>query len=842
MNCNNEQLNFTCGGDQQLYVTLRREGQTFPAELSDDVVLNIVSERAERINVNFQVGDEGKLLATLPAEKFQQPGSYGVEVVGTLNGAKWRAWRKRCIRYTPDTQPAATRSSEQQADPYDITIDVGLVQDITPRRTSELLNDGEDGNDPFAKAGDVAEALKRYAPLINPRFTGYPIYDDSSQEAGLNGYYYLASKNWVRRCIDWLKTQANGIASLVNGKVPTSQIPDLPYIPSNKKGAANGVAELDANRKVFNDQLYFAPRGTTTAAAMDGELEAGLYLVNGFKVADEVLGGDGANGFLLQATGASRGQLLVVGRAADAVAGEQVETYTRRWLPTPQRWTQWHRLDEPAPEYSIDKSGTAIRLLRDGSVVATVTDSNTTYKAMTAAQATAGTSTTGVLISPSVLKNAIEKHTEDKQYAEEGKGLSTNDYTTEEKQKLAALPSAATAPIVSLTHAELVALRDGSALLAGQKYRITDYEATVYDGITYAQATRHPFDIIVEATAPDALSELAAAVPHEGDTYFHFCKLSAWQLKYCIDNSRLRFSWADEAAGKGVVYWMKDEFENEAPFDFKGIAFYRPLDPKGNYDTAAPQQLCHVFNYYDQMEDYTPEDACCGSDLSVLAAIEWGDLQPVYHFKCFGNKIRAFYNTSTFNQPRMALPDIVLLSASGYSSPIICSNNVFGQNCRNITLGHQAKNNTIGEDCQQVVLGSYSRHNVFGNYCCYINLGLGCCYNNVGTGSWNVTIAPYTRQITLHSAVLYANITGADTTTASAYVRNAEVKGGSYGSASANGNIAFAVGAAYPQVAYLTRQGEVAVRDWDGPQPEEPQEVQITALGGGHENSPQPVH
>lgn len=69
MNCNNEQLNFTCGGDQQLYVTLRREGQAFPAELSDDVVLNIVSDRAERINVSFQLGDEGRLIATLPGEQ-----------------------------------------------------------------------------------------------------------------------------------------------------------------------------------------------------------------------------------------------------------------------------------------------------------------------------------------------------------------------------------------------------------------------------------------------------------------------------------------------------------------------------------------------------------------------------------------------------------------------------------------------------------------------------------------------------------------------------------------------------------------------------------------------------
>ena len=793
MNCNNEQLNFTCGGDQQLLVTLRREGQAFPAELSDDVVLNIVSERAERINVNFQVGDEGKLLAMLPAEKFQQPGSYGVEVVGLLNGTKWRAWRKRCIRYTPDTQPGSPRSSEQQADPYDITIDVGLVQDIIPRRTSELVNDGEDGNDPFAKAGDVAEALKRYAPLASPKFTGYPIYDDSSQDAGLNGYYYLASKNWVRRCIDWLKTQANGIASLVNGKVPTAQIPDLPYIPSNKKGAANGVAGLNGDGKVPVAQSQFALRGNVTAADIDSTaLASGFYRIIGQRLGSDILDGDEANGVLIQYSDGYKEQVLMVGRTAGAAAGEQVETYTRRYLPAAGRWTAWHRLDEPAPEYSLDKSGTAIRLLRDGSVVATVTDSNTTYKAMTAAQATAGTSTTGLLISPKVLAGAIEEQVE---------GLPT----TEQVEETAASAVAGILP-AEITHAELVALRNAGQLVAGRQYRITDYVTTAGTLQSVAiSSAGHPFDIIVTATSPATLSEVAKAAPRDGDNYFQGCNLAAWQLKYCLANDLTRFAWANETSGKGVIYWMRDEYENECPYDFKNLLFRKKIDAFGHYDPSGIDVYCYTFHLHDMI---TGQDV----DASVVSSA-----------KCFGNRISAYYNLSELSAS-MTLPNIVLLNTSQFTD-VVCSDNIFGRNCRNIVVGSHARNNVFGNDCQNNVLGVFARYNTLGGYCCNITLGLQCLYNNVGTGSWNVTIAPYTRQLTLHSAVLYANITGAASPTASDYVRNAEVKGGSYGSASAYGNIAFAVGAAYPQVAYLTRQGEVAVRDWDGPQPEEPQEV-----------------
>ena len=53
--------------------------------------------------------------------------------------------------------------------------------------------------------------------------------------------------------------------------------------------------------------------------------------------------------------------------------------------------------------------------------------------------------------------------------------------------------------------------------------------------------------------------------------------LESWELKYCLDNDKTRFAWADTNNGKGVVWWMKDEFGNEAWYDFKNVQFLRYL-------------------------------------------------------------------------------------------------------------------------------------------------------------------------------------------------------------------------------------------------------------------------
>lgn len=88
--------------------------------------------------------------------------------------------------------------------------------------------------------------------------------------------------------------------------------------------------------------------------------------------------------------------------------------------------------------------------------------------------------------------------------------------------------------IIEKTYDEMVALRDAAELVPGQLYRITDYVTTTM--VEHTQSAGHPFDIVVLALAPDTLSEAAMAMVHEGDEYFANINLSAWQLKYTLDN------------------------------------------------------------------------------------------------------------------------------------------------------------------------------------------------------------------------------------------------------------------------------------------------------------------
>lgn len=126
---------------------------------------------------------------------------------------------------------------------------------------------------------------------------------------------------------------------------------------------------------------------------------------------------------------------------------------------------------------------------------------------------------------------------------------------------------------LSITWAELKDLRDGGHLQPGRYYRITDYVATTTQA--GSRSAGHPFDIIVTALTSNTLSEEASAALHAGESYFAPCKMGAWKIWYCLDNASGRFTWADTVHGKGVIYRMIDEYNNDVPYDFKGIQFKR---------------------------------------------------------------------------------------------------------------------------------------------------------------------------------------------------------------------------------------------------------------------------
>ena len=134
----------------------------------------------------------------------------------------------------------------------------------------------------------------------------------------------------------------------------------------------------------------------------------------------------------------------------------------------------------------------------------------------------------------------------------------------------------------SVTYENLVKLVKQSKLRWGMLYRLTNYQATVDSGLVNAstrlqvvdsgQNTNNGFDIILRATSNNTLNENCRFMKSVNSDYFEDCALESWEGKYSLKNDHTRFEWADEN-GFGVIYYMKDNFGNEAHYDFKNIVF-----------------------------------------------------------------------------------------------------------------------------------------------------------------------------------------------------------------------------------------------------------------------------
>ena len=115
----------------------------------------------------------------------------------------------------------------------------------------------------------------------------------------------------------------------------------------------------------------------------------------------------------------------------------------------------------------------------------------------------------------------------------------------------------------SVTYSELKSKRDNGELVPGKHYRITDYITTTSQENT--QSAGHQFDVVVLALDEKTLSENAHAMLHDGDTYFSTNKadLSAWELKYCLDNDTNRFAWAVGGEQKELRLYKADGYAEE---------------------------------------------------------------------------------------------------------------------------------------------------------------------------------------------------------------------------------------------------------------------------------------
>ena len=260
--------------------------------------------------------------------------------------------------------------------------------------------------------------------------------------------------------------------------------------------------------------------------------------------------------------------------------------------------------------------------------------------------------------------------------------------------------------IIAISYADLKTLRDNAQLVPGQQYRITDYTCTCTTTQENARAVGHAFDIIVTADDASTINEVARAVKHDGDTYFAGCDLNAWKIWYCLDNDTTRFAWADSANGKGVIYRMIDEFNNDIPYDFKNIQFKHPNDI-----TTYP------YYYYTFASDNVEDNTDCSLNISNV---------------CYSNTIKnTILKGENFNEITMMLNQIIFIGK-------VCVCNVFGYDCESNTFGACAYN-TFGNDCTRNSFGGMCVSNTLGDSCYGNTLGNDCISNTLGDGCYDNT-------------------------------------------------------------------------------------------------------
>lgn len=284
-------------------------------------------------------------------------------------------------------------------------------------------------------------------------------------------------------------------------------------------------------------------------------------------------------------------------------------------------------------------------------------------------------------------------------------------------------------PYLKITYADLVNLRDTSKLTSGIFYRITDYITTTTQEST--RSAGHPFDVIALALSESELSEQAWAIQHNGDTYFANNDLSAWKIWYCLDNDTTRFAWADETNGKGVIYRMIDEFNNDIPYDFKNIQFKHPKNTTTYpyyYYTFASDNVEDNTDYslsiakhciYNTIKEYIKSDK---RSLNCIIFIGPNCKYNYFDVGCYNNTLSEGCVDNSF-----------MNGCYGNSFEYNCNSNLFGSDCWNNSFSDSCWNNSFGNECYGNSLGESCSHNVFGGICRYNKLGYDCEYNYFGS-------------------------------------------------------------------------------------------------------------
>ncbi len=184
--------------------------------------------------------------------------------------------------------------------------------------------------------------------------------------------------------------------------------------------------------------------------------------------------------------------------------------------------------------------------------------------------------------------------------------------------------------------------------------------------------------------------------------------------------------YVEEENGKGTVTWMRDEFQNECPYDFKNMQFKRMhVEDDYGFSSISGYMADHI---YPSTLSVDEENYIWAYTFSSDAS---GGEQEDYSLgshDVYCNVIDAGTEDGA----------VVLGRNVCYGDGVY--NNYWGKDCVANTLGHWSSNNKFGNDTKGCILSGYHNKNSFGNGMSRCTFGNGCSGNRIGNDFWNNTV------------------------------------------------------------------------------------------------------
>lgn len=323
--------------------------------------------------------------------------------------------------------------------------------------------------------------------------------------------------------------------------------------------------------------------------------------------------------------------------------------------------------------------------------------------------------------------------------------------------------------MIETTTEELRNLKADGNLIPGMNYKITDYNPTITGIVRIAERTLNisnqlylndniqvaPFDIVLIALSTTDISEKGLAVGkhytnretrQRYNGYWHNTNFTAWELNVIVDtDDDRRPSWCK---GEGAPVWisyMKDEWGNEAPFDFKTYGISLPDDVTidetynaeelDNNNVWLKGNRWHIFTYYDNDFAY---DSSLEGYVKNVKITDWNIIIGGIIDSEIEGDANILINSNDINNELYQNVRIV-----GYGNRMFGSAPDYGdgniiQGSVNIvvssavtTEGHNS--HCIIKDSESVYLGNYNNNIVIRN-CSDINIG-----NN--NSDWDINYA-----------------------------------------------------------------------------------------------------